>query len=305
MGQLCTIVQSYKITPTMLACQQHTAWTCMEAIRVFMTGNATTTLATEQLTEEEAMRAFSRMFDACGALKNCHVINVPYYVLEDIALFIGIDMCMLVAAGSDDMLHGCMKAQVRAAMGTDVGNDDWTTPIVYDEDHGLTSVDVLARVPHRQPYIPDISASRDNGEGLTQYRMAYMMVITETGHIVMVSTPSDMPVTESTICCYKITNGTGGSLRNARKGFTFEVQRANCKVVIIQAGSSHGSVLAETLYNGVGVTEDEAQSNSTTPRLAKGPSTASLAQQSNVSYASPEEANKHAKDRCAHHVNIT
>ena len=98
-------------------------------------------------------------------------------------------------------------------------------------------MDMLARVPHRQPYIPDISASRDNGEGLTQYRMAYMMVITETGHIVMVSTPSDMPVTESTICCYKTTNDTCGSLRNARKGFAFEVQRANYRQTVVTARS--------------------------------------------------------------------
>ena len=303
-GQLCTIVRSYNATPTMLACQQRAAWTCMDATRAFMTGKVITTPTAEQLTEEEAMRAFNRMFDACGALKNCHVTNVPYHVLEDIAHFIGIDVCMLITTESDDMLHGCMKAQVRAAMDTEVGNDDWTTPIVYDEDRGLTSVDVLAKVPHRQPYIPDISTSKDNGEGLTQYRMAYMIVITETGHIVMVSTPSEMPVTESTICCYKITDGTSGTLRNARINFTSEVQRVNCKVVIIQTDSRHGSVLAETLYNGVGTSEDEAQNNNTTPRLAGGPPTASSARQSNVSYASLEESNKHAKNRCVHHINI-
>ena len=130
-GQLCKIVRSYKITPTMLACQQRAAWTCMDATRTFMTGGTIIAPTTGQLTEEEAMRAFSRIFDACGALKNCQMTDVPYHVLEDIAHFIGIDVCMLVTTKSDDMLHGRMKAQVRAAMDTE-GNGDWTTPIVYD-----------------------------------------------------------------------------------------------------------------------------------------------------------------------------
>ena len=82
------------------------------------------------------------------------------------------------------------------------------------------------------------------------------------------------------------------------------VEDAGCKVVIIQTGSAFGSVLAEALYNGVGTSEDEAQNNNTTPRLAGGPPTASSARQSNVSYASLEESNKHAKDRCVHHINI-
>ena len=120
----------------------------------------------------------------------------------------------------------------------------------------------------------------------------------------MVSTPSEMPVTESTICCYKPTVNTGGTLRNARMSFTSEVERVNCKAVIIQIDSSHGSVLAEALYNGVSASEDEAQSNSTTLRPARGPPTAISAQQPNVSYASPEESKKQAKNRCAHHIDM-
>ena len=73
--------------------------------------------------------------------------------------------------------------------------------------------------------------------------------------------------------------------------------------MIIQVDSSHGSVLAETLYNGVGVAEDEAQNNSTTPRSARGPPNAIPAQQSNVSYASLEEARKHAGSKCEYHMN--
>ena len=112
----------------------------MKATRAFMTDNVTTTLTTEQPTEEEAMRAFSRIFDACGALIDCRTINVPYSVLEDIALFIGVDICMLVTTESDNTLHECMRAQARAAMDTDACSDDWTTPDVYDKDSGVTAV---------------------------------------------------------------------------------------------------------------------------------------------------------------------
>ena len=146
-------------------------------------------------------------------------------------------------------------------------------------------MDILARVPHRQPYMSDISTSIGS-EGLTRYRMPFMMVVTEQGHIVMASTTTDMLIAESPICCYELTSKPEGLLETARGKFRREVQAWNCRVVIIQVDSSHGSVLAETLYNGVGVAEDEAQNNSTTPRSARGPPNAIPAQQSNVSYAS-------------------
>ena len=94
-------------------------------------------------------------------------------------------MCMLITAGSDSKLHECMKDRVREALGEDTL--DLTSPIVYDVENRLTAVDVLARVAHREPYIQDISTSANN-EGLTKYRTSYMIVITATGHVVMVST---------------------------------------------------------------------------------------------------------------------
>ena len=108
-GHLYAIVQSYRITPTRLACQQRGARTCMVATRAFMGDDATDTPTIEQLTEKKAMRAFTRIFDACGTLMSCGAVDVIYSVFEDIALFTGIDMCMLITSGSDSKLHECMK----------------------------------------------------------------------------------------------------------------------------------------------------------------------------------------------------
>jgi len=184
-GHLYAIVQSYKITPARLACQQRKAWTCMATTRVFMAGNTANTSTaeqfteetstTEQLTEEKAMRAVTRTFDACGTLMSCGTIDVSYAVLEDIALFTGIDIHMLITAGSDSKLHECIRDRVEE-------DNDLASPIVYDVEHGLTAVDVLARVAHREPYIQDIITSANN-EGLTKYRTSYVIVITATGHL--------------------------------------------------------------------------------------------------------------------------
>ena len=51
-----------------LACQQRRSWTCMTVTKAFMVDNTTDTSATEQLTEEKAMRAFTRIFD--GAMRD-------------------------------------------------------------------------------------------------------------------------------------------------------------------------------------------------------------------------------------------
>ena len=131
-----------------------------------------------------------------------------------------------------------------------------------------------------------------------------MMVITEQDTSSWRAHRQTCQSAESTICCYNLTVKPEGLLKAHSKKFSAMAQSLNCKVVIIQTDSSHGSVLAEALYNGVGTLEDEAQNNNTTPRLAGGPPTASSARQSNVSYASLEESNKHAKDRCVHHINI-
>ena len=168
-------------------------------------------------------------------------VDVPYYVLEDISLFTGIDMCAMITTGSDSKLQGCMEDQVRKAMEAD---RDLTSPVVYDEENGLTKIDILARVAHREPYIQDIITSVDNGEGLTKYCTEYMTVITTTGHVVMVTTPTDMPVDGSSMCCYKLTVKPTGMLATNRRRFIRQVEDAGCKVVIIQANNGFSSVLA-------------------------------------------------------------
>ena len=115
-ARLYAIVQSYGITPMRLVCQQRVSWTCMEATKAFMTDNIITTATTERLTEEGAMGAVNKILDACGALRACRTIDVPYSVLEDISLFTGMDICIMVTAKSDSVLHECMKTQVRTAM---------------------------------------------------------------------------------------------------------------------------------------------------------------------------------------------
>ena len=88
----------------------------METTSAFMMNNIIATSATERLTEEEAMRAFNRIFDACGALRACRTTDVPYSVLEDISLFTGMDICIMITARSDSVSHECMRTQVRAAV---------------------------------------------------------------------------------------------------------------------------------------------------------------------------------------------